>query len=59
MNAKETALNLATLTYSQTKEIGHEAADAWRAMLAMYGLIDPRIIAGYDSLAVAPVGFFA
>ena len=60
MTAKEIALNAASLTYSVAKEIGNDAADAWVAMLAMYGFCDPRILAGYSFEAEAAfASFFA
>jgi len=60
IQTKEIALNAATLTYSLVQEIGHDAHDAWWAMLAMYGLCDPRILAGYAFDAEAAfAGFFA
>ena len=60
MTAKEIALNAASLTYSIAKEIGSDAADAWTAMLAMYGFCDPRILAGYSFEAEAAfASFFA
>lgn len=57
---KESALNAATLVYSLAQEIGSDARDAWWATLAMYGLCDPRILAGYSFEAEAAfAGFFA
>ena len=60
MTTKEAMLNAATLTYSTVQAIGHDAHDAWWAMLAMYGLCDSRILAGYTFEAEAAfAGFFA
>ena len=57
---KEALLNAATLTYATVQDIGHDAHDAWWAMLAMYGLCDARIPAGYSFEAEAAfAGFFA
>lgn len=46
------------LDYKTTKEIGADAADAWEAMMALCGLRDPRILAGYSFEAEAAFSSF-
>lgn len=58
-SAAESRLN-AWLMHSESAAIGSDACDGWTASMALCGLIDPRIIAGYCFEAEAAfAGWFA